>query len=780
MSQNACKRCGARLDAGIALQGMCTKCLMELGMDEDSHVVITGASEAPAPPPSPEELAPLFPRHEILELLGQGGMGVVYKARQKGLDREVALKILPASTGRDPAFAERFAQEARALASLSHANITQVFDFGKAGEHFYLAMEFVDGLNLRQLIASKSMSPKQALQIVEQICDALQYAHDEGVVHRDIKPENILLDRKGRLKITDFGLAKLLGREGGVSSLTLTHQVMGTPHYMAPEQVEQPSTVDHRADIFSLGVVFYELLTGELPLGRFSPPSRKVQVSVELDEVVLKALEKEPNLRYQTAGAIKTDVHDLGDPGRGASKPRRLEPRAAAAGGSARKDGRRWLPSSTLGCVLLGLFLLVAIPAAGSVLLFLFLGTASMEGSFDDPDDSSPFSYEIFGPEPQPVDIPATRLEGLALLEIEGGKPLLSAPFRRVFELDEGQVADAEAALLGPWREYQDLLDEHTTYRTPEPGFGHVTVAEFPADHARLSEGLERSLGALLPPPAAALLRERQALTTELFRYGRTSVVHEIWKVEDGYEVSRADADGASGPMRVAELSEELARHWWFMYQTLGQGAAIPTLRALEALDGFEAQEGTVMLRYVTTKTRLDGVEIDLTLRCLAEDPEVASRLLHDLTRYLSEQPGMRATTDSTQLIHEGGGVEARITLEIAGQALLSSVQEPLWDEVEVADFLRQVARDAGVGEVNLNPRNLRANNGPTRDLDYRVQSAASDSYPLASVVQWLEGLAAVRDRGVVTSVNLSRERGTTPEEDEWRCYLNFAARVAD
>jgi serine/threonine protein kinase len=184
---------------------MCTKCLFELGLDEESQVVITGAAESPAPPPTPEELQPLFPQFEILELLGQGGMGVVYRARQKGLDREVALKVLPARAGRNPAFAERFAREAKALASLSHPNITSVYDFGKAGEHFFLAMEFVDGLNLRALLRAQRVAPKQALQIVEQICDALQYAHDQGVVHRDIKPENILLDRKGRLKITDFG-----------------------------------------------------------------------------------------------------------------------------------------------------------------------------------------------------------------------------------------------------------------------------------------------------------------------------------------------------------------------------------------------------------------------------------------------------------------------------------------------------------------------------------------------------------------------------------------------
>jgi len=172
-------------------------------------------------------------------------------------------------------------------------------------------MEYVDGPNLRQLERAAKLTPREALQIVPQICEALQYAHDEGIVHRDIKPENVLLDKKGRVKIADFGLAKILGREPQDFHLTGAGQVMGTPNYMAPEQVEHPQSVDHRADIYSLGVVFYEMLTGELPLGKFAPPSRKVQVDVRLDDVVLRALEKEPERRYQTASQVKSAVETL-------------------------------------------------------------------------------------------------------------------------------------------------------------------------------------------------------------------------------------------------------------------------------------------------------------------------------------------------------------------------------------------------------------------------------------------------------------------------------------
>jgi len=238
-------------------------------------------------------------------------MGAVYKARQPSLDRVVALKILPIESAGDAGFAERFNREARALAKLSHPNIVGVYDFGQTHGLHYFVMEYVDGSNLRQIEQTGKLAPHQALQIIPQICEALQFAHDEGVVHRDIKPENVLLDKKGRVKIADFGLAKILNLEAKDFRLTGARDVMGTPHYMAPEQVENPQQVDHRADIYSLGVVFYEMLTGELPLGRFAPPSRKVQVDVRLDEVVLHALEKEPQRRYQQASEIKTDVEHI-------------------------------------------------------------------------------------------------------------------------------------------------------------------------------------------------------------------------------------------------------------------------------------------------------------------------------------------------------------------------------------------------------------------------------------------------------------------------------------
>lgn len=262
-------------------------------------------------PPTVDELEELFPALEIIELIGAGGMGAVYKARQSGLDRLVALKILPQEFGDDVKFALRFTREARTLAKLSHPNIVSVYEFGHVENTYYFLMEFVDGSTLRDVVQAGQLAPEHALAIVPHLCDALQYAHDKGIVHRDIKPENILIALDGVVKIADFGLSRIIGNESQDEMLTGTHQVMGTPRYMAPEQLEGSHGVDHRADIYSLGVVFYEMLTGELPMGHFAAPSKKVQVDVRLDDVVLRTLEKEPQRRYQRASQIKSDVQSI-------------------------------------------------------------------------------------------------------------------------------------------------------------------------------------------------------------------------------------------------------------------------------------------------------------------------------------------------------------------------------------------------------------------------------------------------------------------------------------
>jgi serine/threonine protein kinase len=258
--------------------------------------------------PAPEELARIFPQLEVLEFVGQGGMGAVYKARQPALDRLVAIKVLPPEAGRDPAFADRFTREALSLARFNHPNILAIYDFGEADGLFYIIMEFVAGKDLRQLLRTGPLTEALSLPLIAQVCDALQYAHNAGVVHRDIKPENILLDARGQVKIADFGLAKLVGLPPAYLSLTSSRDVMGTVYYMAPEQLLQAHHVDHRADLYSLGVVLYEMLTGELPVGRFAPPSQRAKVDARLDAIVLRALAPKPEDRYQDAIDIKREV----------------------------------------------------------------------------------------------------------------------------------------------------------------------------------------------------------------------------------------------------------------------------------------------------------------------------------------------------------------------------------------------------------------------------------------------------------------------------------------
>ncbi len=333
--QNKCMKCEAPLPSSVR-GGLCPACLLKRGL-ETNTVGFTDEDQAEAArrwtPPTVEQLASIFPELDILELIGRGGMGAVYKAREKQLDRLVALKILPPEIGREPAFAQRFAREAQAMAKLGHTNIVTIHSFGQrsagelaaGGDLYFFIMEYVDGLSLRQLLDAGTVSPKEALAIVPQICDALQYAHDRGIVHRDIKPENILLNRAGQVKIADFGLAKLVGltasgaadqtadagSRGAPGVTQAGEKVMGTPQYMAPEQIERPRDVDHRADIYSLGVVFYQMLTGELPKGKFEPPSRKVLIDVRLDEVVLKALQREPSRRYQQVSEVRTQVETI-------------------------------------------------------------------------------------------------------------------------------------------------------------------------------------------------------------------------------------------------------------------------------------------------------------------------------------------------------------------------------------------------------------------------------------------------------------------------------------
>ena len=310
LSESNCPKCGKSIPEG-APHGLCPKCVLaDVSNATQEDTQRSQLNEAP----SFERLSEAFPELEIKELVGQGGMGFVYRARQSKLERDVALKVLPESLAKDPAFSERFTREGQLLAKLNHNNIVTVFDFGCSGPFYFLLMEYVDGVNLRQAMQAGRFTPEQALSVVPKICEALQFAHDKGVLHRDIKPENILMDLGGQVKIADFGIAKMVGELATNSGLTVSGAKLGTPHYMAPEQIRTSKKIDHRADIYSLGVVFYELLTGELPLGRFEPPSDRASLDSRIDEIVLRALERDRERRQQSATEIKTQIEGLTAP----------------------------------------------------------------------------------------------------------------------------------------------------------------------------------------------------------------------------------------------------------------------------------------------------------------------------------------------------------------------------------------------------------------------------------------------------------------------------------
>ncbi len=302
-----CPQCGNPLNAS----GDCQICLLKLGISRGAEQ--SQLDQQLTDLPSIADLNRHFPQLEITRLVGRGGMGAIYHARQTALDRDVALKIIAKEVAGDTAFIDRFEREAKTLARLSHPNIVTIFDFGHTVDgQAYLIMEFVDGINLREAMASRSVGPDDALELVSTICGALQYAHAKGVVHRDIKPENILLGEDGSVKVADFGIAKIIDKSVSTPKLTATRQVLGSLHYLAPEHLEAPEQVDHRVDLYALGVIFYELLTGQLPLGRYESPSAvRHNLDPRLDPIVMRTLSRKPGQRYQSAADLTNELQRL-------------------------------------------------------------------------------------------------------------------------------------------------------------------------------------------------------------------------------------------------------------------------------------------------------------------------------------------------------------------------------------------------------------------------------------------------------------------------------------
>lgn len=274
--------------------------------------------------PGPDYLQGLIPGIRIGEKIGRGGMGIVYLGEQETLGRQVAVKLLPPLSSSNQQLADRLRLEARAMARLDHEHVVRIHDAGNTNQGLlYIVMEFVDGRTLRQLIAEGCPEPKEALELAAQICDGLHYAHGEGIVHRDMKPSNVLLSRTGRAKIADFGLAKVAGPLH-VERLTRTHQLLGTPLYMAPEQTNAAKSVDHRADVYAVGIILHELLTGEMPGSDHPLPSRAAPIDSRLDAVVARALRENPEERWDSADELAGALRHIAASWRGPSRTRQL------------------------------------------------------------------------------------------------------------------------------------------------------------------------------------------------------------------------------------------------------------------------------------------------------------------------------------------------------------------------------------------------------------------------------------------------------------------------
>lgn len=290
--------------------GVCPRCLM-------ADVTWQNTPEQTlrlGPQPTLEQLSRALPQFEGWEEIGRGGMGFVFKARQPHLERMVAIKILPISRETDPELATRFQREAKTLASLNHPNIVTLHDSGQSENLLYLVMEYVEGSNLRELLRAGKLPYREALRLIPPLCEAVQFAHDRGVVHRDIKPENLLLDKQGRIKIADFGISRIIGE---IKSSAIPGQTVdtmtGTPGYMAPELSTPHLPTDHRVDIYALGVVLYEMLTGKRPGDPITPPSKPLGLDMRLDDVILRALAHSPEMRWCSAHDMGATIQLIGE-----------------------------------------------------------------------------------------------------------------------------------------------------------------------------------------------------------------------------------------------------------------------------------------------------------------------------------------------------------------------------------------------------------------------------------------------------------------------------------
>ena len=368
-------------------------------------------------PPTPEELGPLFPSYEIVGFIAAGGMGAVYQAQQRSLDRPVAIKILPREFGDDAQFRAAFEAEAKAMARLNHPNLIGVYDFGNIDGMLYIVMELVSGKSLHYSAHGTAIEQKEAARIVTGICRGLAHAHQAGILHRDIKPANILLTQEAQPKIGDFGLARPVGQEHGADEV-----IFGTPGYSASEVLNHPETVDERTDLYAVGVILYELLTGKLPAKTWQPPSTLSPINPAFDNIVRRATHSSRELRYADANELADELEQLAKQLEGGVLRKTLAPPAAARGtapiarpiGTA---GRHYLPTkkSSSGPVLAVVVILLLGLAA--------LGLVIINGSDPPPLATTPTPSPKPSPTPPPVPVPSPEPQVVSIPKEPNPRP---------------------------------------------------------------------------------------------------------------------------------------------------------------------------------------------------------------------------------------------------------------------------------------------------------------------------------------------------------------------
>ena len=413
--------------------------------------------------PEISELAPHFEAYTLESLIASGGMGAVYRAIQKSLDRTVAIKILPLEFGKDPAFAASFETEAKAMARLSHPNLVSVIDFGAVDGILFIAMEFIPGGSLYQFAHGRALEPAKVIPLVTGICSGLAHAHKFGIVHRDIKPSNILLDHENLPKIGDFGLARAMRAKIPDGS-----QIFGTPYYTAPEVLSSPQTVGHRADIFSVGILLHELLTGHPPADDPRPASTIVPCDPRFDDIIRRATDPRPELRYFSADEIIQDLRAITTPA--AAKARSVPaapnaPRATVRGttASATKGPPRKVLSRATRPVNYRKQLAL-IPAIAITLAVILLGTLAYNRFGHQPTavaetPTQPAPKPVEQPQPVPVIEPPKESNFHFAVPPQPGAATAAAAQTEPDDFDVNPKADVPA-LLGQTRKVMQELSE--------------------------------------------------------------------------------------------------------------------------------------------------------------------------------------------------------------------------------------------------------------------------------------------------------------------------------